>query len=186
MRERSEPYDYMPYLKFFSRPWLLGSMRHECSVAERGVFVDLLAMANESRNRGVIQANEQMAYKHEWLANFLNIPLDLFEHCLKKFQETGRIYENETGIKIINFEWYQGILGEPRGRGRPRKRPNQLSMADPETIKKQNEYNSHCRQRWKELEKEYEGKPPPELWTQERERIHKEIFGYGIYEKPPE
>jgi len=143
-------------------------------------------MANESRNRGVIQANEKMAYRHDWLASYLNIPLELFEQCLKKLQETDRIHENETGIQIVNFEFYQEILAVPRGRGRPKKHPDQLSMGDPVAIKKQNEYTLRCRERWKELQKEYDDKPPAGLWTKEREKIHKEIFGYGIYEKPPE
>jgi hypothetical protein len=56
----------------------------------------------------MIQANPTTAYPHSWLANKLNIPLELLEATLVVCKEQGRISENSTGIKILNFDLYQG------------------------------------------------------------------------------
>lgn len=95
-------------MKLWTRGWLTGSIRFDLTPAQRSVFLDLLALARESRNPPWIQANENMAYPHEWLANQLNIPLSLLEETLRLCVEHGRITENHNGIKILKFEMYQG------------------------------------------------------------------------------
>jgi hypothetical protein len=120
-KESEKPWDYKPFLKWYSKNWLNGSIRFECTPEERSVFVDLCSMANESRNRGVIQANSTHPYPHSYIANQLNIPLELLERCLRKFEQQERIYENQQGIIIIKFSYYQGM--GVLNRGRPRKKP---------------------------------------------------------------
>lgn len=98
--------------------------------AERGTWADLMALANECRNRGckegVIQANSNTPYTHAYIAGLLNIPLDLFEKRLEKFSgptpEEARIYENGDGIHLVNFEYYNSSPAEGRGPGRPSKK----------------------------------------------------------------
>lgn len=97
-------------------------MRVECDSAERGLWGDILAMANESRNRGVIQANETTPYPHSWIASKLCVELDFFDRTLQKFADQGRISENSTGITVINFLYYQEELYRKK-RGRPLERP---------------------------------------------------------------
>lgn len=109
-----KPLQYKPWLKFYSKPWLHGSLRFDCTPEERSVWADLLALGNESRNRGVIQANDDTPYPHPWLANQLNISLELLERCLAKFTTQERIHVNETGIHILNFDWYQKQFGLKR------------------------------------------------------------------------
>lgn len=128
-----KPYRY-PYLKLFSREWLEGSLRFDCTPAERGTWADLLAMANESRTRGVIQANPTTPYPHSWIADKLRIPLGEFETALEKFKISGRISENSTGITIINFKFYQEELYKKRGR--PPKYPSHDKVNDPERFVK--------------------------------------------------
>lgn len=99
-----------PFFKFFSREWLEGTIRFQCSEAERGIFVDLLALANESRNRGVIQASADTPYPLTWLAAKLNTTGDFLEQCLRKFAEQGRIVQQPDGIHIVNFNYYQTQL----------------------------------------------------------------------------
>ena len=120
MPERPDSYERMPFLKLYSREWLQGSLRVQNDAAERGVFADFLAMANESRNRGVIQANNETPYPYPYLAAVLNIPLELLEHCIFKFTEQDRIAENDQGIEVLNFGYWQGL--DTRRRGRPSKR----------------------------------------------------------------
>jgi hypothetical protein len=110
---------FLPWLRLWSREWLEGSLRFDCTAAERGIWADLLAMANQSRRRGIIQANPSTAYPHEWIADRLCIPLQELEESLVKFKKSGRIEENGTGITIINFSYYNppstgtGKVGRP-------------------------------------------------------------------------
>lgn len=136
MQERSDSYERMPFFKLYSREWLQGSLRIENDAAERGVWTDFLALANESRNRGVIQANDETPYPHTYLAQILNIPLELLEHCIEKFTAQKRIQENDTGILIINFAYWQGL--NTRRRGRPSKTSRYDTEFDLIQAKKQN------------------------------------------------
>lgn len=106
------------WLKLWSKEWLTGSLRFDCTPAQRGIWADLLALANQSRNRGVIQANITTPYPHDWIAKTLNITIEELESALENFKNSGRIEENGTGIKIINFEFYNpskttGKVGRP-------------------------------------------------------------------------
>jgi len=114
----------------WSKEWLQGSLRFDCSAEERGIFADLLALANESRNRGIIQANETTPYPHLWIASTLNIPYENFEKALQKLIVQERIEETIFGLKIVNFNWYQREFTK---RGRPSKQPPQtIKTNDPD------------------------------------------------------
>ncbi|MHB8084354.1 MAG: hypothetical protein ACYDHZ_00815 [Dehalococcoidia bacterium] len=118
----------MPFFKMFSRDWLQGSIRFS-TVEARALFVDLMALANESRTkRGMIQANETTPYPHSYLAQTLNIPVDKFEEGFKILKDTKRIDENGTGICVLNFEYYQNVLfAKKKKPGRPSKTPPEQS-----------------------------------------------------------
>jgi len=131
MSERPDSYERNPWFKKYSREWLEGSIRFDCTPAERSVFDDFLSLANESRNRGVIQANDETPYPHPWLAAKLNIPLELLESCISKFIEQDRIRVNDHGIVVLNFSYWQGL--DTRKRGRPPKR----SRERPESTEEQ-------------------------------------------------
>jgi len=97
----------MHWLKLWTRGWLEGSIRFDLTPAQRSVFLDLCALARESRNPPWVQANETTAYPHSWLASKLNIPLDLLEETLEACKKQKRISENNTGIRVLKFEFYQ-------------------------------------------------------------------------------
>jgi len=65
-------------------------------------------MAGESRTPGIIQATEGVAYPKPWLAQTLNIPLELLDQALEKLEVTKRISMNGACISITNFDYYQG------------------------------------------------------------------------------
>jgi len=117
--ENNSPDNRKPWFKLWSREYLEGSLRFDLTPEERSVWADFLCLANESRTRGVIQANNQMAYPNSWIADRLNIPLGLLERCLKKFTEQKRIKIAKTGITICNFNYYNS--SKKKGRGRPSK-----------------------------------------------------------------
>lgn len=137
MPERNDSWSYYPFIKWYPKNWLHGSIRFDCTPEERSVFVDLVNMANESRNRGTIQANYKTPYPHRYIAEQLNIPVKLLNRCLKKFEVQERLHENEVGITITNFEYYQG-LDTRKSRVRPGQvPPEQLPLEPPPTWDKE-------------------------------------------------
>lgn len=124
-----KPKESRPWLKFWSKEWLEGSVRFDCTAEERGIFADLLALANESRNRGIIQANETKPFPHHWIAGMLNLSDEVFENALKKFIEQERVEETQFGLKIINFAWYNREFTK---RGRP---PKNQPQREPDSRK---------------------------------------------------
>jgi len=140
MPGRADSYESHPWFKKYSKEWLSGSIRFDCSPAERSVFDDFLCLGNESRTRGVIQANDETPYPHSYLASMLNIPLELLESCIKKFTEQDRIRENKTGIVVLNFDYWQGL--NTRRRGRPSKASqNRIQELSPEDVAEGNRQN---------------------------------------------
>lgn len=109
----------------------MGSIRTDCTPEERSVFTDLLALANESRTRGVIQANSSTPYSHDRLAEIINVTPELLERSLKKFEVQKRIRENAQGIHVLSFDFYNPPIQHTGKRGRPPKQPQeQLSLED--------------------------------------------------------
>ncbi|GAJ20643.1 unnamed protein product [marine sediment metagenome] len=90
----------MHWLKLWTRGWLEGSIRFDLTPAQRSVFIDLCALARESRNPPWVQANDITAYPHSWLASKLNIPLDLLEETLEACKKQKRISENRLNPGI--------------------------------------------------------------------------------------
>lgn len=174
MSERPDSYDNKPWFKKYSREWLEGSIRFDCTAEERSVFDDFMAMANESRNRGVIQANDDTPYPHPWIAAKLNISLELLERCIVKFLEQERITENKHGIVVLNFSYWQGLNTRSRGR------PSKQSREHPELTDKQKlerEYLHRIGMAHREKRREL-GR---DLTTEEdqglRDKIWREVYG---------
>ena len=95
------------WIKLWTRECLSGTIRFEFTPAERGVWYDLLVLAGDCRQEGVIAAGNGVPYPHVWIAGTLNIPLKLLERVIKRCQETDRIMEDNKGIHIINWARYQ-------------------------------------------------------------------------------
>lgn len=97
----------MPWLKVVSTKWLYGSIRFDMDSAQRGVWADLLAFANESPLRGVVCASAGVPFPHQWLADTLRVPLELLESTLAIRKADGSISEESGGIRITNWDFYQ-------------------------------------------------------------------------------
>jgi len=48
-----------------------------------------------------------LPFPHNWIAGTLNVSIELLEETLLKCKKSGRIYENNDGIKILNWGKYQ-------------------------------------------------------------------------------
>lgn len=96
-----------PWIKLYPIDCLEGSIRYQLEADERGVWYDLLNLAAIGSVPGTIADKDGRPYPHSFVANRLNIPVELLERTLDKCKEEGRIGENETGIHISNWSAYQ-------------------------------------------------------------------------------
>ena len=92
--------------------WIFGSMRIECTVEERAIWVDLLSLA--SKDNGYIRANEEIPYPLEQLAGMLRIPEDIFIKAIEKFIDLkdkngkGKLTKMKDGtLYVTTWEDYQ-------------------------------------------------------------------------------
>jgi len=96
-----------PWLKLWAVECLEGSIRYQLDAAGRGTWYDLLALARICGQEGSISDRDSRPYPHDYIANRLNIPLELLESTLENCKDEGRITEDETGIHITNWKIYQ-------------------------------------------------------------------------------
>ena len=96
-----------PWLKLWAIECLEGSIRYQLDAAGRGTWYDLLALARICGQEGSISDRDGRPYPHAYIANRLNIPLELLESTLENCKAEGRIHEDETGIHITNWKIYQ-------------------------------------------------------------------------------
>lgn len=95
------------YIKLYPIDCLEGSIRYQLEADERGVWYDLLNFSALSATAGIISDKDGRPYPHSFIANRLNITLELLERTLTKCEQEGRIRENEVGIHIVNWAAYQ-------------------------------------------------------------------------------
>lgn len=86
--------------------WIFGSIRIECTPAERGIWVDLLSLA--SKDDGYIQANEETPYPLAQLAGMLIIPEKELDAAIKKFIKMRKLTKTKCGtLYVTEWEKYQ-------------------------------------------------------------------------------
>ena len=86
--------------------WIFGSIRIECTPAERGIWVDLLSLA--SKDNGHIRANEETPYPLDQLAGMLRIPADEFKKAINKFIKNKKLTRTKTGtLYVTKWDKYQ-------------------------------------------------------------------------------
>jgi len=75
---------------------------------ERATWIDLLLLAGECGKGGLICDNDNQPLPMSYLANHLNIPMELLDRTLEKCQKSHRITKLGNGtIKIVNWKVYQ-------------------------------------------------------------------------------
>ena len=103
MKERDSNMKWFP---FWTDKWIFGSMRIECTIIERAIWVDLLALA--SKDTGFIRANEETPYLITQLAGMLIIKEDQLKAAIKKFIKIGKLKKDNNGIlSIAKWDKYQ-------------------------------------------------------------------------------
>jgi len=96
-----------PWIKLYPVDCLDGSIRWQLESDERGVWYDILNFAAICSTPGLIADKDDRPFPHSFVANRLNIPLELFERTLKKCNEEGRTKEDGNGIRVVNWKSYQ-------------------------------------------------------------------------------
>ena len=95
------------WVKVHVKGWLHGSIRWQLTPAERGVWADLIVLAGECGQEGKICDNDQRPYPRDFIANQLNIPLELLGRTIAKCRHEGRIDDRDDVIVITNWAAYQ-------------------------------------------------------------------------------
>lgn len=95
------------WIKIYPIDCLDGSIRYQLEPDERGVWYDLLNFSAICVEPGVISDKDSRPYPHSFIANRLNISVELLERTLDKCKQEGRISENTSGIHITNWKAYQ-------------------------------------------------------------------------------
>ena len=95
------------WVKIWVDESLTGTVRFDLTPAERSIWYDLIILAGACRVPGQISSNETTPFPHDYIANLLQVPLDLLQTTFKKLAATERISENENGIHITNWLKYQ-------------------------------------------------------------------------------
>ncbi len=105
-KERPEMKNALDWFPLHVDSWLFGSTRIELNPAQRGVFVDLLALS--MKDEGYIRANEDTPYPPSQLAGLLFLDVDLLAETIERCVQVGKITRSENGIlRISSYEKYQ-------------------------------------------------------------------------------
>jgi len=97
----------MKWIKIYVRESLRGSLRLDLNYGQRGIWYDLLLMAGDSRQEGVIQAAPGLAYPVDYIASTLRTPEKVLRETITLLEQTGRITIDKGIITIVNWHKYQ-------------------------------------------------------------------------------
>ena len=106
-RKKEDLVSRRKWIKLYPMECLNGSIRYQLTSEERGTWYDLLNFAAICTNHGTISDRDGRPYPHDFIANRLNIALELLEMTLSNCLKEGRVTEDETGIHITNWKLYQ-------------------------------------------------------------------------------
>ena len=105
----------LTWVKLHVSGWLHGSIRWQLTPEERSVWADLIALAGQCLRGGRIEDNDGRGFPRDYLANQLNIPLELLEQTIEKCQEEGRIELEKDVIILTNWKSYQSEYERQKG-----------------------------------------------------------------------
>jgi len=95
------------WVKFAVTGWLHGSIRWQLEPEERGVWADLICLAGECSQNGMICDNDGRPYPRQYIANQLNIPQELLDRTVAKCRREGRLDDRDDILIVTNWAAYQ-------------------------------------------------------------------------------
>jgi len=111
----------MPSYQWFkvdTAGWLEGSIRADLDMEQRGIWIDILALASRSRLRdGTLRFAEGKPMAREYIAATLQIPLEKLNKTIEICSEDKNAYDDkhrleiwgDGTIQITNWERYQAV-----------------------------------------------------------------------------
>jgi hypothetical protein len=106
-------------------PWLVGSTRLELTLEQRGVWIDLLALA--AKDSGFIRANEVVPYPLDQLASLLRVPEPVLQETIARCIETSKLERLSDGtLYVVSWAKYS-LTGRYRRRLAATPPPDPLS-----------------------------------------------------------
>lgn len=94
-------------VKFYPRECLDGPIRYRLNADERGVWYDLLILAGACSMGGYIQDLKGRPLPRQFIANRLNVTVELLERTIAKCVDWGLIQDVEEGLRIVNWRAHQ-------------------------------------------------------------------------------
>ena len=85
---------------------LRGSINYLLSLEGQAVWLKMIALSEVCGGRpGFIEDNNQRGLPHEYIAQELHSPVEVFELVLEKMEADGAVKINGTGsIELVNFQ----------------------------------------------------------------------------------
>ncbi len=100
-----------PWIKFYPADWLQGTTREELTEEERGVYVDLLALAGSGRYDGIVAAGEReggyIGYSVKRFCGLLNRDVNNFLDILRKLERMEKIKIHESTLNDVTCYWLE-------------------------------------------------------------------------------
>jgi hypothetical protein len=112
----------MEWFKFYGRKWLMGTIRRDMNREQMSVFADLMSMCSLCKefDKGIISRGDGIPFERQYIADFIEAPLELLNDTLNICVETGRIIIEPTGIiHIIKWEMFQAVPDDKKRRRKP-------------------------------------------------------------------
>ena len=106
MSERGRP--KRSWVKLDCNGIIHGSINWQLTLEEQAVWIKSFAYSAVCGGTpGIIQDNDGQPLPHQYIAEELHCPVDVFESMLEKCKQQNRLRENAHGIEVINFNAYQ-------------------------------------------------------------------------------
>lgn len=88
----------LPAFQFYPGDWMKDPALRSCSVAARGLWMDVLCMMFESDRRGYLQASNGKSYSPEQIARMTGCSTDEASRLLKELETSGVYSRTAHGI----------------------------------------------------------------------------------------
>lgn len=105
-----------PWVKLYCREWLTSTVRFDLTESDRSRFIDLLALAGDSKVPGVVcsgydGSGKLSGYPIDWLASTMRCGIGELQESLEKFKKSDRVTvsgpPDSPAIRISSWKRYQ-------------------------------------------------------------------------------
>jgi len=96
-----------PWVKLYCREWLTSTVRLNLTEQDRSRFIDLLAMAGDSKVPGVVCAGYEngqlVGYPVDWIGSMMRCTVEELRKTLEKLTKSGRVTISQTKSDLVEM-----------------------------------------------------------------------------------